>query len=476
MNAILVVVLLVLFLGAAIALPIYGPTAVALCLVLATGVGIAIGRFNRANDFLLRLYAAGLAVRVLVAILINYYNLQTFFGGDADTYDHFGWSLGKSWHEAGAIYAVYVDQFTSSGGSGWGMLYLVAAIYEIVGRNMFAVQLFNAVIGAATAVIIYRIADQIFDNTRVSWIAALFVAFYPSLVLWSAQALKDGPIVLLLALSMLATLKLGEKFSVKYVVLLLGSSLGLLTLRFYIFYMVIAAVAGSFIMGMRAFSARSFARQFMVVILIGLSLTNLGITRYAGKQYESFGNLKMVQRSRADASQSAESGFAQDVDVSTTQGAIAAIPIGMFYLIFAPLPWQLTSIRQLITLPEMIVWWASFPLLMLGLWFTIKHKLRQISPILLFTTLLTLGYSVFQGNVGTAYRQRAQLLVFYFIFVAVGLVLFKERREDHKQEIAAKKLAAKQAGRAFVPFKTPRDFAVKSAFQTTTPVVPGDKG
>src|SRR6185503_12979458 len=98
-------------------------------------------------------------------------------------------------------------------------------------------------------------------------------------------------------------------------------------------------------------------------------------------------------------------------------------------------PWQFTSVRSMITLPEMIVWWLSFPLLILGLWFAIRHRLRRVSPILLFSTLLTLGYSIFQGNVGTAYRQRAQLLVFYFIFVAVGIVLFQERREDRKRKL-----------------------------------------
>ena len=50
--------------------------------------------------------------------------------------------------------------------------------------------------------------------------------------------------------------------------------------------------------------------------------------------------------------------------------------------------------------------------------------------------MLTLAYSVFQGNVGTAYRQRAQLLVFYFIFVAVGGVLLKEKREEKRRRAA----------------------------------------
>jgi hypothetical protein len=157
------------------------------------------------------------------------------------------------------------------------------------------------------------------------------------------------------------------------------------------------------------------------------------VTRYADAQIAKYASLETIQRSRNDLAR-AGSGFGQEVDVSTTQGAIATIPLGLVYLLFAPFPWQLASLRQSITFPEMIIWWASFPLLVLGIWYSIKYRLRQISPILIFTTMLSLAYSVFQGNVGTAYRQRAQLLVFYFIFVAVGFVLLKERREDRDQD------------------------------------------
>src|SRR5205085_10598319 len=178
----------------------------------------------------------------------------------------------------------------------------------------------------------------------------------------------------------------------------------------------------------------------------------VGVARYANVQVETFGNLESVQRSRLDLARSAESGFGGDVDVSTASGALSILPIGMLYLLFAPFPWQLANLRQSITLPEMIVWWASFPLLVLGLWFTIKYRLRQSSPILIFISMLTLAYSVFQGNVGTAYRQRSQLLVFYFIFVAVGFVLLKEKQEERKQHeqaereaFAARQMAALEA-------------------------------
>jgi 4-amino-4-deoxy-L-arabinose transferase-like glycosyltransferase len=339
---------------------------------------------------------------------------------------------------------VYVEQFVGtdrSSGGGWGMLYIVAVIYRLLGQNMLAVQFFNSILGAATAPIIYLCARHIFSNQRAARLTAMFVAFFPSLVLWSAQGLKDGPIVFLLSFAMLATLKLGERLSPKYIVLLAGALFALLSLRFYIFYMVVAAIAGAFVIGMREATARNFLRQFIVVMVLGLAMTYLGVTRYAGSQFETYANLQAVQRSRADLATSAASGFGKDVDVSTTSGALAAIPVGFLYLIFAPFPWQLASLRQMITLPEMLVWWASFPMLVLGFWYSIKFRLRQISPILIFTSMLTLAYSVFQGNVGTAYRQRAQILVFYFMFVAVGFVLMKERREDRRRRGAAARAA-----------------------------------
>jgi bacteriorhodopsin len=126
------------------------------------------------------------------------------------------------------------------------------------------------------------------------------------------------------------------------------------------------------------------------------------------------------------------------------------IPIGLIYLMFAPFPWQLASLRQSIALPEMLIWWVSFPLLVLGLWYALKHRLREVAPIVMFTTMLTIAYSLFQGNVGTAYRQRSQLLVFYFIFVAVGAIIMWERREDRERQAQRSKneIADMQAARA----------------------------
>jgi hypothetical protein len=202
--------------------------------------------------------------------------------------------------------------------------------------------------------------------------------------------------------------------------------------------MVAISVAGSFIIGQSG-SAKAIARGFILLIVMGVALTYLGVLRTASENLDKWGSLESLQRSRSDLANRADSGFGGDVDVSTTEGAITVIPLGFTYLMLAPFPWQLASLRQAITIPEMIIWWCSIPLMIVGLIYTIRNRLRNAIAILIFTLMLTLAYSIFQGNVGTAYRQRTQIQVFLFIFIAVGWEIRKEKKENKKLTDAAKR-------------------------------------
>jgi Dolichyl-phosphate-mannose-protein mannosyltransferase len=447
MNIVLISLVILVCGGTIFIRPTEGPAALAMCAVAAIPTVIILARKPEHRTFLMRLFVLALVIRMVLAVVIYVGHMEDFFGGDANTYDIYGQSLVQAWH-GNAYHRQIYEAFVASGASAWGMIYLVAAVYEVIGANMLAIQLINAAIGAATAIVVFNAAQTLFGNTRVSKTAAILVGFFPSLILWSSQALKDGLIIMALAFSILATLRLMEKMTTTYVLVLIGCLLALFSLRFYIFYMMCAAVAGSFVLGMKTLSAQGFIQRFIAVGVIGLAFTWFGVLQSAGMQFERFANLKQIQTSREDQT-AAGSGFMKDVDVGTTEGALTVIPVGMLYLIFAPFPWQFTTLRQIITLPEMIVWWLAFPLLILGLWYSLKHRLRQVSPIIIFTSMLTLAYSLFQGNVGTAYRQRSQLLVFYFIFVAVGWVIMRERAENRRfqQRLAKQELAELQAAR-----------------------------
>src|SRR5688572_17400537 len=267
MNSILAALALIISVGVIVVVPDHSGAATALvtCALIAVPASFVVFRAKIDNQFLLQLFIAALLIRMVVGTLINVSQLQEFFGGDANTYDTYGVALLKAL-AGDQYYAGMVKRFQGAMGAGaTGMIYMVAAVYKVFGRNMLAVQFVNSVLGAATAPAIFLIAHSIFGNLRVSRIASLFVAFFPSLVLWSSQGLKDGPIVFMLAASVLLTLRLGEKFSVKNA-LLLGAVLATLTtFRFYLFFMVAAAIVGAFTIGMKEFTVISFLRQLIIV-------------------------------------------------------------------------------------------------------------------------------------------------------------------------------------------------------------------
>src|SRR6185503_15870742 len=234
MNTLLIALLLVVGGAVIYLMPAYGSGALAFCAVVSLPTVFILARSTSdEKKFLLRLFVLALVVRIIIASVIYLGNMQEFFGGDANTYHIFGESLNMSWH-GDDYHASRYAAFIQSGVGAWGMLYVVAIVYEVLGGNMFAVQLINASVGASTAIVVYYVTEMLFSNKRVSKLAAILVAFFPSLVLWSSQALKDGLIIMALALCILVTLRLMEKITVTYLVILGLCLASLLSLRFYI--------------------------------------------------------------------------------------------------------------------------------------------------------------------------------------------------------------------------------------------------
>lgn len=387
--------------------------------------------FSEEYEFLTKVFFAGLALRLAFGIFIYVFELQEFFGGDALTFSYKGGVIHDHWLGLVPAQAPELIRATTMAGPGWGIHYFVAAIYLVFGKNFLAAQSIAAVFGAATAPMVYFCAEKIFQNKRVAKLAAIGVAVFPAFIIWSGQLLKDGLITFLLVLAMIMVLSLQSRFNYFALIILILCLGGIISLRFYIFYMVAVAVAGSFVIGVSN-SAGSVVRRGAVLILTGIGLTYMGAVNTATVDFERYGDLDHLQMSRSDQARSADSGYAEDIDVSTTRGALSAVPIGLAYLMLAPFPWEMRTLRQAITLPEVLVWWAMLPLMAIGIWYSVRYKLRAAFPVLLFSAMLTIAYSIFQANVGTAYRQRTQIQVFLFIFIAVGYVFMKEQRENRR--------------------------------------------
>jgi 4-amino-4-deoxy-L-arabinose transferase-like glycosyltransferase len=379
--------------------------------------------------FLARVYTATLLLRLALACFLNVYSggsaFARMFWGDSATYDDGGWLLSLQWEGEGIVNPYYSGKV-----SGWGFFYIIAAIYWVFGHNQLLAQFLNGTIGALTVVVLYAIAKDLFDVETARW-TARFMAFFPQMVFWSGAIYKDPAIMLCIAVCMYAVLKLSHEFTARHVLLFVGSSLVLMSLRFYVFYFVAFATVGTFVLAQKRDVARSVA-SYVVLIAVFVGAFSFAARQETVEQQRSYFTLQRLQITRSDQAMWGRSAYVPEADVSTTRGALSVLPVGLVYLLFAPFPWAVRGLRQILTVPETLIWYALFPALVRGLIHTVRHRFRLALPILVFAASLTCAYAVFQGNVGTAYRQRTQVTMFYFVFMAAGLV--QKRRAQEKAQ------------------------------------------
>lgn len=378
------------------------------------------------RSFVIQIFLIALLLRIGVAFVINSFELQVFFGEDAVAHEYHGYLLFDSWVSHTAL-----PQYFSDWKRAWGFNYLIASVYLVTGRNPLLIQFISSLAGAGSAVLIYYVTIRIIGNFRTARVAAVLTAMSPAMVIWSSQILKDGFVVFFLVLTIFFLARLQDKFSFPDLFMLLVSLIGVFSFRFYIFYFAAIACICSFVFGGERIVANN-VRWFVILTIFLIIGAYAGVLSAGREQIESMSDLDRIQLSREVLARDAASGFGGEADIRTTSGILTAFPIGFAYLMLAPFPWQFNSLRGSLPFPEMVVWWILIPFMISGFKYTLRHRFRRAISVLVFSITLIVAYSLFQTNVGTAYRQRTQVQVFLFMFIGVGWSLHQERLENRE--------------------------------------------
>jgi 4-amino-4-deoxy-L-arabinose transferase-like glycosyltransferase len=320
-----------------------------------------------------------------------------------------------------------------------GFQYMVGVFFFITGASArMPVAAMNCFFGALTVILVYRTAISLFSRwtaVRAGWVAC----FFPSLIIWSAQTLKEPIVIFLEALALYACVNLKlSGFSVKYVLLCAAAIVLLPPFRFYAAYLAGAVAVMALVIpqvGARIGEGRSSFKTALAAMAVAALVAPLAVSSgYLARNeasLERFTQVKEIEKFRKDVAVGYGSGVENGYDLNSATGLAMAVGVGWAHLLLAPFPWQLGrgSLRMVLTTPELIVWWLLvFVGLIPGLWHVCKTRLADAQPMLFFVLGLGLLYSMMFGNVGLIFRQRAQLLPWLLIIAVVGL----ERRALRK--------------------------------------------
>ncbi|MDX1649204.1 MAG: hypothetical protein R3263_05050 [Myxococcota bacterium] len=378
--------------------------AFAVLAVLAIPVGSWLGLVHARERWLLGVFVAAVGVRTLVALVAEFGASMGFFASDDYRYEVVGWELARYWMgESSAPPEI----FGPKGYYRWNAL-----LFVLVGRVPLAPALGNAAVGGAIAVLAWQVARRLTDASGAR-AAAWLTALWPSLVLWSSLNLKDALAILALLLLLHGAQHCMERIGLRGVALALAGVLLLGELRGYLVGLSVGSLALAFLLA-RLRASPLMMGAALVALVVPLALLSPVQTLPIDESFET------LDAARAQLAVG-RAAYASGADVSTPLGALRYLPLGLTYFLLAPAPWQLLGPRQLLTLPEMLAWYALLPFVVSGLVGALRERFVQALPVATLAFGLTVSYALVEGNLGTAYRHRAQVLVLFLIFAGAGL-------------------------------------------------------
>lgn len=374
----------------------------------------------------IKIYLVALAVRFAASVAIYEFGLVRVLGDEDSSGYYRGLYIWGNWQKIrlslldlpGAMTAAYQGHHE-------GYYYLVGAfifITDAVGRLPIAA--FNCFFGALTVVFAYRITRNLFSHwaaTRVGWL----ICFFPSMIIWSAQTLKEPVVIFLETVALYACVQLKlSGFTVRYILLCAASVFLLYPFRFYAAFLAAVAAGLSLIIPKIGKTQSSIKSAIAVAILVVPLAISSGVLARSEAEIERF-DLEKIQKFRKDVSTGTGSGYEQQYDMRTPSGFIVGTTVGALHLFLAPFPWQLSggsSTRMALTMPEMLVWyWLFFVGFLYGFWQSLRNRFVEVMPLVVFIVGLGFLYSMMFGNIGLIFRQRAQLLPWLLIFAVAGL-------------------------------------------------------
>jgi len=350
-------------------------------------------------------------IRAFCALTIHFFAPAGLFAPDELTYSQRGERLAN--YLSGTMPTAF-----SLRDDAVGYYYVVAFLYLPFGVLPLLPKLVNAWVGSLVVLELYRLTKLMGGAEAPALRAAQFMAYFPSQILWSSVMVRDVWVQWLLMRLAREMAELKGIFIPSRIISAVALVWLLTQFRPYLLY----AVAGPFVLSFFLGRSKDLVRNLSIGALLAISLAYADVRgRGTSEKVQNF-DLAELQRLRSWSSSeaAANSGFENDADISTPEGALSFLPIGLAYFFFAPFPWQLGSLRQSLAIPETVYFYTLVPGIIAGIIYLLRRRLVDSVGVLLVTMTVTFGYAIGQGNVGTLYRHKAQVIGFYYAFAAIG--------------------------------------------------------
>lgn len=397
------------------------------------------------RKFIFKVFVSAYTLRILLAIFLHLLSINWeyrsgglfngfwgFFCGDGWGFCETGWKIATRLKQGISIDPERIKLMSSSGALHI-YDYINAGMWLITDKSPLSMFFLNCFIGSVTIILVYFTARLVFER-EICKLATILCAFWPSLVLWSTQNLKDPLTIFSIVLCFWSFISFLKRFNPIHLLIIFISIFFLEKFRSPVGIIITI----SFLLHL-LFLSYKLIRQAPYLFPIVIVICVLVYVKF-GEDLITFFNpfggvdtdvsisylLKSVDYRRSVRAYS-RLALIPNYNISSPQALLVYLPIGLLAALFGPFPWQLFSASQIVAAPEMLVWYLMFPYLIIGLRSSAKSNSRYLFSMLVYIVFTILIIAIAEGNIGIMFRHRAIVLNFLFMFVAAGILTPRKR-------------------------------------------------
>jgi hypothetical protein len=306
---------------------------------------------------------------------------------------------------------------------------LYAVFFALFGYSPLVVSSINCFFGVLNALVVYSLVRAL-AGYQAARVAGLLVAFFPSLVLWSATNLKDSLMMLLVTLLPWAWLqwdRAGRRLALVWSAIL---PLLIWLLRPHFALGVIGSMGCAALFFLRRRISPRAAGWLLAVVAAGAVLSGFASSLWHHLVVRAVSYHRGVINS---------GGFTYTLfepwvyDMSADVGAVGlpallgAYALGWLHVLLEPLPWKAGySAETLIVLPQQLLWYPLLLAAASGAAWLVRRRPAFGWLCLLHVACIGTVIVFGGGNIGTDFRMRDTLTPLLLGWSAIGLVGWRQ--------------------------------------------------
>lgn len=373
------------------------------------------------------------ALRLTAIILNNYFYQLPDAVGDSSNFEFLAYECSKD----GFLNAL--SQYPNGKCSqSFFISYIIGIFYSLFGRDILIGQSISLLFGTLSVLITYILTKKLWGDrsaVKASW----FVAFFPSLILYSSLIMREPYIVFFLLLAL--------NHSVNFVILPSLRSFFLTTS----FFLIASLFHGSIFIGLIVFftiiiignfkkilqktrihkiTFSSFCIFFLVTsFVLSLFLINLKIPKIGN--LHDIAQIKQTVLNKNKSFRGTAS-YPEWLNSNTISELVLKTPLKILYFTYSPFPWDVKKTSHLIGLTDGIFYLYLSYLILLNkknIWRDPRSRV-----ILLILLAYIVVYSIAIGNFGTGVRHRSKFVAIFILLAAPFLpkLITKKKKKNFK--------------------------------------------